>query len=935
MLLVTTALYGLMAGSIQAAPTTVQTPAPTPAPAAAPAPQDPPRAQPLARTGDDDAYDLGTTTVTGSRPRGSVDTDIPADVVLTAEQIQAYGASNIAELMTYLEPITRSSSGRTDLQPVFLVNGRRISGFQEIQGIPTEAIERTDILPEEVALQFGYRAEQRVVNFVLKSNFRSMTGELSGRMPTQGGRTTTEIEGNVLRISGSNRWSMDAEFERSSPLFESERDIRRDPGSTPYDLIGNVTGVPYAPGDPNGDTIDPALPRTVSPVPTSGRSLADFAAAAGDPRTGDLGAYRTLLAESERRTVRGTIKRDLNSTTQATFSGSLDDTSNRSFNGLPGVALTLPDGNPYSPFSDDVLAFRYIDDAASLLRETDTLTGRLGVVLDGFLGEDWRWTLSGAYDRVETDTTTGRGYSPGSFQTRLTANDPSADPFAALNPADFARIPNDTAHSVSQVLGAELVLTGDVFELPAGGVSSTIKVGADTRSLDSTSTRYSIATQTNVTTDRSQSRDRANLQASFNLPIASRRQDVLTGLGDLSFNVNAGYEELSDFGGLTTVGVGMNWSPIEKLSFLVSYTDEQGAPSISQLNDPVITTPNVPVFDFRTGETVLVNQTTGGNPNLNSDNRTVIRAGGTLRPFSNIDLSLMSTWTYSKTEDYLASFPAVTAALEAALPGRFTRDTDGNLTAVDARPLNFDSYERQDVRTGFNYSRTFGTPNPAAAPLPGQPGSARPPMGGQTIIMQGPGGGGGERREGGDRAGGGGGGMQMRMGGGGRGGPPMQPGQGRFNLSIYHTWRLQDEIQIADGIPVLDLLNGDATSSRGGSPKHEIQLQTGVFRNGMGAFMFANWRDGTRVNGGTGPDLEFSDQATVSLNVFMDLNQRTSWVEKFPWLKGSRLNLGVQNLFDTRPEVTSSAGEVPLNYQPDYLDPQGRVISLTFRKILF
>ena len=57
---------------------------------------------------------------------------------------------------------------------------------------------------------------------------------------------------------------------------------------------------------------------------------------------------------------------------------------------------------------------------------------------------------------------------------------------------------------------------------------------------------------------------------------------------------------------------------------------------------------------------------------------------------------------------------------------------------------------------------------------------------------------------------------------------------------------------------------------------------------------------------------------------------------KFPWLKGSRVNFGVQNLFDTRPEVTSSAGgDVPLNYQPDYLDPQGRVVSLTFRKILF
>ncbi|RZJ82725.1 MAG: TonB-dependent receptor, partial [Brevundimonas sp.] len=279
-----------------------------------------------------------------------------------------------------------------------------------------------------------------------------------------------------------------------------------------------------------------------------------------------------------------------------------------------------------------------------------------------------------------------------------------------------------------------------------------------------------------------------------------------------------------------------------------------------------------------------------------------------------------------------AGFPTITPDLEAALPGRFTRDLAGNLTAIDSRPLNFERYQRQDLRTGLNYSRAFGRPNPTTGtPLPGQPGSARPPVpgGGGVMIVTGPGGG--------PPPGGGG---QFRMGGGGpRGGGrgmAMQPGQGRFNLSLYHTYRFEDEIVIADGLPTLDLLDGDATSSRGGTPKNELQAQAGVFRNGMGAFMFANWREGTRIDGGVGgQDLDFSGQTTVSLNIFVDLNQRTSWVERFPILKGSRLNLGVNNLFDSRLEVTSQGSDVPLNYQPDYLDPQGRTVSLTFRKILF
>ncbi|GAA0652403.1 TonB-dependent receptor [Brevundimonas lenta] len=933
MLLVTTALSGLMAGAIQTAPTPVQQP---------PVQQQPPAADAPVTAEDPDAYVLDSVSVRGQRQRGSVDTDIPPDVTLTAEQIQAYGASNIAELMTYLEPITRSSSGRTDLQPIFLVNGRRISGFQEIRGIPTEAIERTEVLPEEVALQFGYKAEQRVVNFVLKADFRSVTAELSGRVPGQGGRSVTEIEGNVLNIAGATRWSMDAEYERATPLFESERDIRRDPGAQPYDLIGNVTSIPYSPDCPTDPLdpdycppIDPALGGAIiTPVPggTTTPTLADFVAAAGAPRTGDLGAYRTLLAETERAVVRGTVKRDLNSTTQGTISGSLENNTSRSFNGLPGLSLTLPEDNAFSPFADDVRVWRYLDDAASLRRESDTLTANLGVVLDGYLGEDWRWTVTGNYDRVETDTTTGRGYLAAPFQARLNADDPTANPFGTLNPADFPRVANDVTRSVSQVLGAEVVLNGDVFDLPAGGISSTFKLGADTRSLDSTST-----TLLNGVVDRSQSRDRVNGTANFNLPIASRRREVLTALGDLSLNANVGFEELSDFGGLPSYGVGVNWSPIEQLSILASYSDEQGAPTIGQLNDPILSTPNVPVFDFNAGEngeTVLVTQITGGNPDLDADNRHVVRIGGTVRPIKDTDLSLQSTWTWSRTDDYISAFPTITPDLEAALPERFFRNAQGVLFAVDARPLNFERYERQDLRTGFNFSKAFGKPNPAAADQ--GPGGMRPggPAGGPMIVRQegggGPGGPGGP--------GGGGGGQMMRMGGGGggRGGPAMQPGQGRFNFSLYHTLRLQDEILIADGLPIIDLLDGGATSSRGGSPRNELQAQAGVFRNGMGAFMNANWRESTRIDGGDGPDLIFADQATINLNVFMDLNQRASWVAKYPWLKGSRIQFGVQNLFDSRPDVTTSNGEpVPLNYQSDYLDPNGRVFSLTFRKILF
>jgi hypothetical protein len=347
------------------------------------------------------------------------------------------------------------------------------------------------------------------------------------------------------------------------------------------------------------------------------------------------------------------------------------------------------------------------------------------------------------------------------------------------------------------------------------------------------------------------------------------------------------------------------------------------------------------VFDFRTGQTVLVTRIDGGNANLTPDNRLVLKLGVNFKPWSDQDLTFSANYTRSTIDGAITGFPTITPDLEAALPGRFVRDASGQLTSLDARPLNFTQTERSELRSGFNFSRIFGTPNPAA----GGPGGARfggASAGGPGVGTPGAGGpaaggGGGFRPGAGGPPPGGGG--QFRMGGGGFGGGRgggLQPGQGRFNLSIYHTVRFTDTVTIRPELPVLDLLDGDATGGRGGTPRNEVQVQGGVFREGLGAFLNANWREATRVDGGTGgSDLGFSGQTTVNLTVFADLASRTAWVQRFPILRGTRVSLGVENLFDTRTEVTSSSGPVALNYQPDFLDPQGRVLRVSLRKVLF
>lgn len=887
-----------------------------------PASQDAVAVQPTSRPApQDDAYDLGEVSVVTTR-RGAVQGDIEPDIVLTAEDLQVYGAGNIGELLTALAPLTQSTRGRGDSPPVTLLNGRRISGPREIHGIPREAIERVDILPEEVALSYGYRADQRVVNFVLKPQFRAVTTEAGVRVPTQGGRSVTQIQNNLFNVNEGRRYSLDLNLQRDTAIYETERDIVRNDDGGPFSRAGTVTGLTP------GAEIDPALsalagaPVLTARAPASAAAgsvaLQDFVAGAGLGGS-DQTAWRTLSPESDQAVLRGSLKLDLDASTAMTVSAELQDTDSLTWLGLPGVALTLPSTSVFSPFGADALMYRSFDRPDALSRSTDTRSGNAGVVLDGFLA-DWRWTFNGKYERTETDTRTGRGLDATALQAAVSGGDPTLNPFGDIPEALLTVRPADTARSLTSTAGAELVLNGDLFELPAGDLRSTFTLALDSRSLESESVR------SGVLSERSLSRDRAALQGNFDLPIARKDREVLAGLGDLSLGLNLGYEELSDFGGLYSVDGVVNWSPTDRWSFLASYTVEQGAPSIQQLNDPVLQTPNVPVFDFATGQTVSITRIEGGNPGLSADERHVQKLGVTLKPFSGQNLTFSSTWTRSDLRDQIATFPTITPALEAALPERFVRDADGQLVSIDVRPLNYARAEKQDLRTGFTLMRAFGkpTPLPPGADRRGQGGGRGPGGFGGGMMIAGPGGPGGPSGGSGAGRGGPGGGM-MRM--------QTQPGQGTINLSVFHTWRIQDEVTIRDDLPVLDLLDGQSVSGRGGQPRHEIQANLGVFRNGFGGFMNATWRASTRVEGGAGgEDLFFSDQTTVNLNLFADLSARTAWVERFPVLKGSRVSLGIENLFDDRLEVRDAQGAVPLGYQADYLDPVGRTVRINLRK---
>ncbi len=782
-----------------------------------------------------DEMGLEEVVVTSRREPGAVIGDITPEFQLSAQEIRALGVGSVSELLVALGPQLGSSRGRGGGRPIVLINGVRASGFAEIRDIPTEAILRTDILPEEVALKYGYRADQRVINFVLRPRFQAFTSEVAARDTTDGGREGADLGGNWLRIQRDDRLQFDLKARREEGLLESERRI-----------LG-------ANGQPNADA-----------------------------------AFRSLSPTIDQLTASAVLAKPLSEGASFTVNGTIDDTRQRSLLGLrPSPAGSIP-----------------------LRRDIDSRETRLSGLLQG-TRSGWRWSSNLNAERGDSTTET------------------SGEVFAG-------RSRNDS-------LDIDLVANGSPLDLPAGPFNMTVKVGASTRNIDSVSTRLGI----DLVSDLSRSAKEA--QINFDVPVW-RGEAEQAALGALGANFNYAIEDISDVGSLRTLGYGLNWSMARKLRLILSVTDEEGAPSMQQLGGAVISTPFSRVFDTTRNETVDVTRITGGNPLLTPDRREVFKIGIGSRPFEEVDFDVNADYVRTRSRNIISGLPLATPDLESAFPSRFQRDSEGRLNTLDARAVNLSGRDREELRFTLNLSRPWGP----------QPEAPFPQRGGAGGFGGGGGGGGGSASGGAGGAGAWVGGSRPTMAGSqaSSGAAPAsaeddaarrarmaQIGErflafarrGSAQFTLTYTQRLQDEISLAPGLPMLDLLDGDSLFDTAAASRHELEAAVGANRDGFGARLVTNWRSSSRVtNSAANPrgDLEFASLTTVNLRVFADLGLQT-WARDYPFLRGARVSLVVGNLFNERQSVKAQDGAVPVIYQPDLLDPQGRTLRLTFRKLFF
>lgn len=742
-----------------------------------------------------DQSDDSDIVVEGRPARGSVIGEIPPETVLSSKDVKATGGTSLDELLDSIAPLIGVARGSGSPQPLVLLNGRRVSSYRELRDIPIEAISRVDILPEEVALKYGYPPDQKVVNVVLQNNFVESVAQGAANTAAHDGYTGGGADLSRIKLTPKRHTTLNLHAGTDDILRGSARRLVEQQ----YESEGTgATGLLIPP---------------------------------------ELGIRGT-----------GTIYRELSNSTDATLN---IEAAHSNGHLLSGLSEQLP---------------------AELRRRT--LDDRLHV--GGTLTSDQaKWhlnvTTNGDLERNRTTTTDlGQAFAPGN------------------------------AASTHASLDLDATANGPLFAMPAGDANVTLRAAGSAEYLDIDEEHFPTSPA------GSTSRGVAIAAASLEVPL-SHRGKSMNALGNLTLIGNAKIDELSDFGGLPTLGAGVNWSPLNSLSLRAAWNREEQAPTVHQLGDPFVETPGTRIFDFTNGNVNRVAVETGGNPELRPDTRRGYDLSGDWQPFENFDFRLRADYSHLSIDRPISNI-TVFPVLEDAFPERFIRDQSGNLVSVDLRPVNFSSARRDTLLFGFDFTKQLKSHRVTNTEV--QHALDRARVAGIAVPET------------------------------GKLAPAPNPDtltnaistNGRLTLSLTDTITFEDRAIIGPGFPELDYLHGAPIGQTGGQPRHQIQAQAGWSNNGMGARIGANWRSPTRTDTLTSGTLDFSPVATFDLRLFANVGQYLPIVSRHPWLRGASIRFEVGNIFNTLPQVRNGLGRTPVGYESSMLDPTGRTIMLSFRK---
>ncbi|MES2137811.1 MAG: hypothetical protein V4502_12220 [Pseudomonadota bacterium] len=789
--------------------------------------------------------------------------DIRPQRDLDPEAIESYGVSTVDELVGEVQ----TELGE-DGDPVIFVNGQRLNDLNQIGALPIEAVRRLQVLPRGSAVRAGGGSGQRVISITLKRDVRSATVTAAHKIATEGHWNGERGETILTRVHGLTRANVALRVRDETALLESQRDIVQPAATLPYAFGGNVIGYPDTAGE-----IDPGLsalagePVTVAAIPaTANPALADFAANANNAAVTDIGQFRTLRPKTRNYDLNGSFATRLAPWLTANATVELSRGVTRYERGLPVALFVLSPSNPASPFSNSVGLAYYGKRPLTFRTRKDS--GDANLTIDAEWGS-WSANLNARH-------TDYRDISRSDRQTQFGgALADSVNPFTA-DITSMIPIGSDLARSRSISNLAQLLVTGPIVTLPAGDIQTTFEGHAAWNHLRSSST---FASFNNADIRRSDQ----SIRGQVNVPLTSRAKNFLGAIGDLSANAEYTRVHTSDAGTFSNHSVGLIWDPRPAFHLEGELRQTGLPPALSVLGDPTIIAPGVRIFDPLTGQTVDVTEIFGGNRNLRPETDKIRRVSAILRLVPRLNLQANAEYTDIDRRRFISSLPAASLSVMLAFPDRFIRNSEGVLTTVDLRPVNFDSNRQKRLRWGFSLNRKLG-----GGPPPGTPGAAAPASRRPNTYLQ---------------------------------------------LTANHTIVFSDQILIRPGLPAVDLLKGGAIGIASGRVRHQLDSTAAMTSGGVGVRAGMTWRGKSslisRINGTT-DSLRFSSLLTFNVRAFADAGRV---IPQAKWAKGFRLALEAVNITNAHQKVRDSLGNTPLQYQPGYRDPIGRTIEIELRKV--
>lgn len=901
-----------------------------------------------------DRPDTNEIVVFGDRLRQQVDTAQAPILELDEQEIAAYGASSIADLVAAIEPQTGSNRGRGGGRPVFLVNGIRIASFREFRSYPSEAIRKVEVLPEETAQLFGFPPNRRVLNFILKDDYSAITAEVEFEQPDRGGYSFNEQELTLLRIAGGGRLNLNAEVRDVSLLTEDERDIIQTQGS-----LSDVVSDP-----------DPA-------------------------------AFRSLIADSAQKEITANwAKAFLSSGSSLSLNGTYERNDSLSLSGLNSVLLTDDVGNQ---------AFRTFGADNPLERRGSSDTFSTALSYSRPIGDfQFTATADGAYSdsRTEIDR---RADVSGLITDAAAGNLDITGALPALTDAGF-----DVAEVGTYTADTKLTLRGSPLFVPAGEVSTTFDLGYTWNRIDSIDSRAG----SDVTLNRGNISGGFNISVPITSTRDDVLGALgsITLNGQVGFNDVSDFGTLYNWtAGVTWQPLdGLSLQATYVYREVQPTLLQLGSPEITTLNVPFfdLVTGDTSLISVTTGGNANLQAETQTDWNLSANWEVPFVDGArlTVDYANNRSEDVSSSFPFLSSE-IEAAFPGrVTRDGAGTLLAIDQRPVDFFETRT--KRVSFGLTMRG--RIGGSDARGGGRGGPPSNATSGRPsgglpqaerggrGAGRPDFAnmseeqreqmrvfrqrvcaddGEAFLLQladavekgeAP-----EGMEGFDleraqqmlarfknddgtidrerlgmfrtrmceRAGGAGGSGEAPSSAASGGGRPVQtrggpriPGSGpdgaiRYFLNFTHSVELDREILVAQGGPLLDLLDGDSLSAFG-TASDTSRLEGGIFGQGLGMRISGRYTGSARIDGSGAPgttDLFVDDLLTFDLRLFANLGEIFNQEQGV--LKGMRLALRADNVFDGRRIVRDSNGDIPTGFQPLLIDPTGRYLGIDLRKL--